>query len=341
MQKPKEVAPTKTIVDIASAQPDLDGPIDLDLVGLALATELYGRMALIREFEQGVNRLFLQGRIPGTIHLSLGQEACAVGGTAPLRLDDWITITHRGHGQALGKGLSARKLMAELFARETGCCRGRGGSMHIGDVSVGALPGIAIVGAAVPIAAGLGYAARQHNEDRVVVSFLGDGTLNEGDCHEGLNLAALWQLPVVYLCENNLYSISTSLPRQMRNTRILDRAIAYGMAGATVDGNNVCAVYRATLDAVDRARSGGGPTLIECLTYRQGGHKRDDPATYRPKEEVAMWLARDPLLRMRASLERANQAGAIDAAHAKAKATVEDAIDFADESPPAVSDPAL
>jgi TPP-dependent pyruvate/acetoin dehydrogenase alpha subunit len=324
--------------DVRPAEIDLDGPIDLSQVGVPLATELHARMSVIREFEQRINKLFLQGRIPGTIHLSLGQEACAVGATASLRTDDWITITHRGHGQALAKGVPARTLMAELFARETGCCRGRGGSMHIGDVTVGALPAIAIVGAAVPIAAGLAFAARQQGTDRVVVSFFGDGTLNEGECHEGLNLAALWQLPVVYLCENNLYSISTPLSRQMRNTRILDRAAAYGMAGVTVDGNNVVAVYQAVVEAVERARAGGGPTLVECLTYRQGGHKRDDPATYRPKEEVATWLARDPLHRLRRALEGAGLGSAVEAAHATAQSTIDDAVEFAEQSPPARPD---
>jgi acetoin:2,6-dichlorophenolindophenol oxidoreductase subunit alpha len=319
--------------DVQPSEIDLDGPIDLGQVGLELATELHGRMSLVREFEQRINKLFLQGRIPGTIHLSLGQEACAVGATAPLRTDDWITITHRGHGQALAKGVPARRLMAELFARETGCCRGRGGSMHIGDVAVGALPAIAIVGAAVPIAAGLAFAARQQGSDRVVVSFFGDGTLNEGDAHEGLNLAALWQLPVVYLCENNLYSISTPLSRQMRNTRILDRAVAYGMAGVVVDGNNVIAVYQAVTEAVERAREGGGPTLVECLTYRQGGHKRDDPATYRPKDEVATWLARDPLHRLRRAFETAGLGSVVEAAQAEAQSLIDDAVEFAEQSP--------
>jgi TPP-dependent pyruvate/acetoin dehydrogenase alpha subunit len=319
--------------DTRPAGVDLDGPIDLTQLGVPLVIELHARMSLIREFEQRINKLFLQGRIPGTIHLSLGQEACAVGATAPLRTDDWITITHRGHGQALAKGVPARTLMAELFARETGCCRGRGGSMHIGDVSVGALPAIAIVGAAVPIAAGLAFAGRQQGGDRVVVSFFGDGTLNEGDAHEGLNLAALWQLPVVYLCENNLYSISTPLSRQMRNTRILDRAAAYGMDGVTVDGNNVIAVYQAVDEAVERARAGGGPTLVECLTYRQGGHKRDDPATYRPKDEVATWMARDPLHRLRRALEQAGLRSAVEAAQGTAQSTIDDAVAFAEQSP--------
>jgi TPP-dependent pyruvate/acetoin dehydrogenase alpha subunit len=314
-------------------EPDLDVAVDLSTVDPATAIELFARMALIREFETRVNRLFLQGRIPGTIHLSLGQEACAVGATAALRRDDWITITHRGHGQALAKGVSPRAMMAELFARETGCCRGRGGSLHVGDVSVGALPAIAIVGASVPIAAGLAFAFRERGEDRVALCFLGDGAMTEGDTHEGLNLAALWQLPVVYVCENNLYSVSTPVERQMRMTRLSDRAAAYGMTAGRVDGNDVVAVRAATLEAVQRARAGGGPSFVECLTYRQGGHKRDDPGTYRPRDEVEQWLRRDPLDRVRAALEALGRGeDAVDAERRAAEA-IDDAVEFAERSP--------
>lgn len=299
------------------------------------AIQLYGRMVLIREFEQRVNRLFLQGRIPGTIHLSLGQEACAVGGTASLRPTDWITLTHRGHGQALAKGVSPRSLMAELFARETGCCRGMGGSLHVGDWSVGALPAIAIVGASIPIATGLAYAARAQGEDRVVVCFTGDGALTEGDAHEGFNLATLWQVPVVFVCENNLYSISTRIDRQARVTSVVERVRAYDLPAVAVDGNNVLAVDAAVTAAVERARNGRGPSLVECLTYRQGGHKRDDPATYRPKEEVARWLARDPIARLRRALDEHGLGSAAMEREAAARATIDDAVAFAEASPPA------
>lgn len=319
-------------------QIDLDAPIRLDGFPTPVALDLYGRMTLIREFEQRVSRLFLQGKIPGTIHLSLGQEACAVGACAALRASDWITITHRGHGQALAKGVTPRRLMAELFARETGCCRGRGGSIHVGDVGVGALTAIGIVGASVPIAAGLAFASKQRREDRVVVSFMGDGTVTEGDAHEGFNLAKLWELPVVYLCENNLYSISTRIERQMSVTLIAARMSAYGMPAVTVDGNDVFAVHRAVEDAVAVARSGGGPTLVECLTYRQGGHKRDDPATYRPAEEVATWLSRDPVNRLRAALDLAGLPAQAAAREVAAIASVDDAVAFAESSPLAVPD---
>lgn len=315
--------------------PDLDREIAIAEGDRTRAVELYARMALIREFESRVNRLFLQGRIPGTIHLSHGQEACAVGGTAPLRVTDWATLTHRGHGQALAKGVSARSLMAELYARETGCCRGMGGSLHVGDWSVGALPAIGIVGASIPIAAGLAYAAREEGEGRVVACFTGDGAMTEGDSHEGYNLATLWKVPVVYVCENNLYSISTRVDRQASVTSIAERVAAYALPAVTVDGNNVLAVADAVGAAVERARSGEGPSLVECLTYRQGGHKRDDPATYRPRDEVERWLARDPLVRMRRALIAAGLSGEADAADRDAVAALDDAVSFAEASPPA------
>lgn len=313
----------------------LDAPIDLGSVEQSEAVELYRRMRLIREFEGTVNRLFLQGRIPGTIHLSHGQEACAVGGCAPLRPDDRITLTHRGHGQALAKGVPARSLMAELFARETGCCRGMGGSLHVGDWSLGALPAIGIVGASIPISAGLAFAARYAREDRVTVCFTGDGATTEGDAHEGYNLATLWQLPVVYVCENNLYSISTRVDRQARVTSVAERVRAYDLRASVVDGNDVLAVRDAVAGAVARARAGEGPELVECLTYRQGGHKRDDPATYRPREEVEQWLRRDPVLRMRAALEARGLAAEADAAETAVRAELDEAVAFAEASPPA------
>lgn len=314
----------------------LDAPIDLDTSNYEPACAYFSRMALIREFENRVNKLFLQGLIPGTIHLSQGQEACAVGATASLDERDRVTITHRGHGQALAKGVSPRALMAELFARDTGCCRGLGGSLHIGDWSIGALPAIAIVGASVPIAAGLALAARELHEDRVVVCFTGDGAIPEGDTHEGLNIAALWQLPVIYLCENNLYSVSTRLDRQARIVSVAQRVSCYGIRTSTVDGNNVMEVASCVAEAVGRARRGEGPSFVECVTYRQGGHKRDDPATYRPREEVDRWLTRDPLLRLRQALDAAGLAHIADEALKSARLEVDDAVRFAEQSPPAI-----
>jgi TPP-dependent pyruvate/acetoin dehydrogenase alpha subunit len=312
---------------------DLDGPLALnaedDVDG---ALRLYAAMTLIREFETRVLQVFLGGQIAGTIHLSNGQEATAVGAVAALRPDDWITLTHRGHGQALAKGVSPRALLAELYGQERGCCGGHGGSMHVGDAAVRALIGNGVVGAALPIAAGLAYAERERGRGGVVVCFFGEAGMTEGDAHEALNLAALWRLPVVYLCENNLYAISTPLDQQM-TVSPHEQAAAYGMPGVAVDGNNVLAVRDAVHAAAERARSGEGPTLVECLTYRQGGHKRDDPATYRPPEEVSRWLRRDPVARLRDALERAGRGEDAAAADLAAAAALDDAIAWCEEDP--------
>ncbi|MEM8533314.1 MAG: thiamine pyrophosphate-dependent dehydrogenase E1 component subunit alpha [Chloroflexota bacterium] len=267
---------------------------------------MYQRMRLIREFELRANRLFREGKIPGTIHLSHGQEAVVVGTCATLEAHDFITLTHRGHGQALAKGVNSRTLMAELFGKATGCCRGKGGSLHVGDVSVGALPGIAIVGASVPIAVGMAFAFKRQKLTRVVVCFHGDGATNEGDWHEALNLAAVWQLPVVFVCENNFYGVTTRFDEASRATDIAQRAQAYGLSSQAVYGNDPLIVYEAVLAAVNRARESHTPSFIECLTYRQGGHKRDDPGTYRPRDEVARWLARDPVERFKDRLVSSN-----------------------------------
>ena len=283
---------------------DLDALIDLSPITSERAVELYAQMALIREFESRVNSLFLQGRIPGTIHLSHGQEACAVGGCASLRPSDPVTITHRGHGQALAKGTSARSLMAELYARETGCCRGMGGSLHVGDWEVGALPGISIVGASIPISAGLAFAARHLGEDKVSLCFTGDGATTEGDAHEGYNLASLWQLPVVYVCENNLYAMSAASGSFVAGGSIARRAEAYGMPHATIDGNDVECVESHAAKFIAAARRGDGPALLECLTYRQLGHSKSDRRSYRTRDEEAEWAARDPIALHRKRLIR-------------------------------------
>jgi TPP-dependent pyruvate/acetoin dehydrogenase alpha subunit len=272
---------------------------DLSAYSGELLAEAYRRMILVRTFEDLANELFLKGLMPGTIHLSHGQEATVVGTCLALRAEDVITLTHRGHGQALAKGVSPESLMAELFGKEDGCCRGRGGSLHVGDVGVGALPAIAVVGAAAPIATGIAFAFESRGEARIVCTFFGDGAANKGELHEAMNLAALWALPVVFLCENNLYAVSTHQSDSMLVERVAERAAGYGMPGVTVDGNDPLEVYEAVREAARRARSGGGPTLVECLTYRQGGHKRDDAATYREREEVDAWLANDPVTTFR------------------------------------------
>jgi len=297
----------------------------------SLLREMYKRMVLIRQFELKVNELFLQGIMPGTIHLSLGQEASAVGACLALETDDVITLTHRGHGQALAKGVSPAALMAELFGKETGCCQGKGGSLHVGDMSVGALPAIAIVGASSPIAAGMAFAFKRRNTRRVALNFFGEGTANKGDWHEALNLAAVWKLPVVFLCENNLYGVSTHISEVMSIEYVADRASAYGMPGSTIYGNDPIIVYDAVKAAAERARSGGGPALIECLTYRRGGHKRDDPATYRPQAEVEAWFKTDPVPAFRERLlgDGRFSASALEGLDTAVMSTIEAAVGFA------------
>jgi acetoin:2,6-dichlorophenolindophenol oxidoreductase subunit alpha len=300
-----------------------------------LLAGIYRRMLLIRNFELRVNDLFLRGLMPGTIHLSHGQEATSVGACVALETHDVVTLTHRGHGQALAKGVTAKALMAELFGKATGCCQGKGGSLHVGDLSVGALPAIAIVGASSPIAAGMAFAFKRHGTAQVVCNFFGEGTANKGDWHEALNLAAIWSLPVIFLCENNLYGVSTHVSDVMRVDYVAERAAAYGMPGCTVYGNDPLAVYEQVRQAADRARRGEGPTLVECLTYRRGGHKRDDPATYRPQAEVDAWLAQDPLPAFRERLlgdSRFDDAQ-LTAWEAEVEADLDDAVRFAQDSP--------
>ncbi|MCO6452790.1 MAG: thiamine pyrophosphate-dependent dehydrogenase E1 component subunit alpha [Caldilineales bacterium] len=298
-------------------------------------TAMYRQMLLIRRFEERCNQLYMRGEIPSTLHLYVGQEAVATGVCAHLRTDDYITSTHRPHGHALAKGVSARSIMAELYAKSTGCCKAKGGSMHVGDMDVGMLPAIAIVGGGIPIAAGLALGFKRKGSDRVAACFFGEGAANEGAFHEGLNMAAIWDLPVIYVCENNLYAASTPVGVTFKIENIADRVAAYGMAGEVVDGNDVLAVYEAMGRAVARARAGEGPTLLECKTYRQVGHSRSDPLTYRTKEEEKWWKERDPIERLGERLLAegvTNQAG-LDAIEADVTAEVDDAVAFAKASP--------
>jgi TPP-dependent pyruvate/acetoin dehydrogenase alpha subunit len=256
---------------------------------------LYERMMTIRQFEEGIKLLFLEGIMPGTIHQCQGQEATAVGVCAALRLNDFITSTFRAHGHALAKGLSMQELLNELFGATTGCCKGKGGSMHVGNMAKGMIPGIAIVGGGIPVAAGLALAFKMQKTDRVAACFFGDGAVAEGAFHEGVNMAAIWKLPVVFVCENNLYGASTHISKVMRDTNIARRATNYGIRGQQVDGNDVLAVYEAAKAAVDQCRAAHGPVLLELLTYRRTGHSRRDPAHYQPKDEREAWLAKDPI----------------------------------------------
>ncbi|MDG3007723.1 alpha-ketoacid dehydrogenase subunit alpha/beta [Paludisphaera mucosa] len=256
---------------------------------------MYERMVLIREFEEGVKFLFLEGSMPGTIHQCQGQEATAVGVCSALRPDDFITSTFRGHGHALAKGLTVEELLFELYGAATGCCRGKGGSMHVGNMDRGMVPGIAIVGGGIPLAAGMALAFKMRAEPHVVACFFGDGAVAEGAFHEGVNLAAIWDLPVVFVCENNLYGASTRIDQVMRAKTVAERAASYGIRGETVDGNDVLAVYEATLRAAEECRAGSGPVLLELLTYRRTGHSRRDACAYQPKDERDAWFQQDPL----------------------------------------------
>lgn len=257
--------------------------------------ELYERMVLIREFEEQVKFLFLSGSMPGTIHQYQGQEAAAVGVCAALAPDDHITSTHRPHGHALAKGLTPREILAELFGKHTGCCQGKGGSMHIGNMSKGMPPAIAIVAGGIPLATGMALALKMQKRPQVVACFFGDGATSEGAFHEGVNMGAIWNLPVIYACENNLYGASTHLHKVTRMNSIAGRASGYGIPCRTVDGNNVLAVYEAARQAAAECRAGQGPVLLELLTYRTTGHSRRDPCLYQPKEERQAWAQRDPI----------------------------------------------
>lgn len=260
---------------------------------------LYERMVTIRQFEERVKLLFLEGQMPGTIHQSQGQEACAVGVCSALAAGDMITSTHRPHGHALAKGLSPEEMLLELFGKATGCCKGKGGSMHIGNMQKGMVPAIAIVGGGIPLAAGMALAFKMRQQPQVVACFFGEGATNEGAFHEGLNLASIWSLPVIYVCENNLYGASTAISKVTRVERVSRRAESYGILGQSVDGNNVLAVYEAASHAAEVCRRGAGPVLLELLTYRRTGHSRRDPCHYQPKDEQEYWFQRDPFVLFR------------------------------------------
>jgi pyruvate dehydrogenase E1 component alpha subunit len=297
--------------------------------------EMHQKMLTIRFFEEKVFELYGQNLVPGTIHLYAGEEAVAVGVCANLRRDDYITSTHRGHGHCIAKGARLDKTMAEILGRRTGYCKGKGGSMHIADFSIGMLGATAVVGAGIPIAAGAGLSIRLRGTDQVVACFFGDGASNQGTFHEAVNLAAVWHLPVLFICENNLYAMGTSQSRVMLVENVADRAVAYGIPGVVVDGNDVLAVYEATRVAVERARRGEGPTLIECKTYRQKGHSRFDPATYRPKNEVEKWLGKDPIATFQTKLLKTGvlKQSEIEKLRQETKIAVDEATKFAIESP--------
>lgn len=286
--------------------------------------ERYRRMLEIRAFEDCIQRLFLDGHVDGTTHTCQGQEAVAVGIAAAVRPTDWVACTYRGHGHALALGLDPVSAMAEILGRTAGCTGGLGGSMHMSNRDIGLLPTFAIVGAGVPIAAGAGLSAQVRGTDEIGVGIFGDGAANIGAFHEGLNLAAIWNLPVVFVIENNVYGEYSRFDRTTPIEDLADRAASYGIPGAVVDGQDVDAVEHATRGAAGRARGGDGPSLIEMKTYRYAGHSRSDQALYRPPGELDAWKARDPIQIMRAKLiqEEAASPDELEAMVAHAEETI-------------------
>ena len=256
---------------------------------------IFKMMVRIRTFEERVSAEFKAGHIPGFVHLYIGEEAIAAGACADLRPDDYITSTHRGHGHLIAKGGKTDRMMAELYGKRTGYCKGKGGSMHIADVEIGMLGANGIVASGLPIATGAALAAKKRGTEQVVICFFGDGATNNARFHEAINMASAWKLPVVYVIENNEYGQSTRTSTVMNIDSISSRAAAYGITGLSLDGNDVLAVYEAVGKAVDRARKGEGPTLIECHTYRWHGHTEGDPQAYRTKDEVEEWKQKDPI----------------------------------------------
>lgn len=289
--------------------PQTTSPLDRRFA-LADKLERHRRMIEIRLFEDAVKEIFFEGLIPGTTHTAQGQEAVAVGIASVLRPTDTVACTYRGHHHALALGMTPDVVLGEIMGKETGCISGMGGSMHLSSKELGLLPTMAVIGAGIPIAAGAALTAQTLGTDDVAVGIFGDGTVNIGAFHEGLNLAALWTLPVVFICENNLYGEYSPLAATTAGSPdLVGRVAPYGMPAEIVDGQDVEAVASAVQTAVDRARTGGGPTFLEMKTYRYSGHSRTDPATYRPAGELDAWLARDPIL---IAERRLCAAGALD-----------------------------
>ncbi|HKH76342.1 MAG TPA: thiamine pyrophosphate-dependent dehydrogenase E1 component subunit alpha [Rubrobacteraceae bacterium] len=297
--------------------------------------DLLRQMLLSRHFDEKVNDLYAEGKVHGTAHFYVGQESVAVGAIAALKEGDVITSTHRGHGHAIAFGLDVDRMAAELLGQATGYCHGKGGSMHIADVTVGMLGANGIVGGSMGIVCGAAWAFKRRGQDNAAICFFGEGAANEGIFHEALNIAAIWKLPVVFLCENNQYGMSMSVERATAIENISDRAAAYGMPGVTVAGTELDEVYKATLEALERARAGEGPTLLEAITYRYLGHSKSDANLYRTREEIQTWRKQDPIQRFAAVLEgegvlQENEWQRLDE---EAKQRIEEAFEKASKEP--------
>jgi len=304
-----------------------------------LLVGMYRTMRTIRRFEERIKELFFMGEIPGFVHASIGEEAVPTGVCSALDPSDRITSNHRGHGHLIAKGGKLRPMMAELFGRRTGYCKGKGGSMHVVDLSIGILGANGIVGAGIPIATGSALASQLTGKNEVSVAFFGDGAANEGTFHESANLAAVWKLPVIFVCENNAYAEWTPISEASAVSDIAIRGQAYGMPGIAVDGNDVCAVYRAAREAAARARAGLGPTLLECKTYRWEGHVVGEEAMlagkeYRSAEDLAQWKLKCPIERLATALKEAGAATAQELAEidSRVEGELEDAVTYARQS---------
>ncbi|HQV68367.1 MAG TPA: thiamine pyrophosphate-dependent dehydrogenase E1 component subunit alpha [Thermoflexales bacterium] len=289
-------------------------------------------MMLIRAFEQRAEELFALGKVHGTMHLSIGQEATAVGVSNALREGDYLLNTHRGHGHCLAwQGSDVNLMMAEFMGREAGYCRGRGGSMHIANVATNNLGANGIVGGGLPLAVGVGLSIKLRKTDQVCAVIFGDGASNEGAFHESMNMASIWKLPIIYVCENNQYAMSMAIKKSANVARISDRAVAYNVRGITVDGNEVAAVYDAIAEAAADCRAGRGPVLVECQTYRWRGHSKSDRQLYRTREELAEWQGRDPIPRYAKELGWSD--AQVEDARAEANKRIDAAVAFAEASP--------
>ena len=301
-------------------------------LGMPRAREMLLRMALIRNFEEKAEELYALGRVHGTMHLSIGQEASAVGAANAMRPGDYLLNHHRGHGQCLAWFDSdVNAMMAEFMGKETGYCRGRGGSMHIANVQANNLGANGIVGGGLPISVGVGLSIKMRKTDQVCLIAFGDGATNEGAFHESLNMASIWHLPVIYLCENNQYAMSMPYTKALNIEHISQRAAGYGIPGVTIDGNDVLAVYRAVKAAAETARAGQGPTLIESVTYRWRGHSKSDKQAYRTRDEVKHWQQQDPILRFAAGLGLSE--AELDDVRQQAVQRIAEAVAFAEASP--------
>lgn len=307
-------------------------------IGKEILLDMYTRMLTIRRFEERMLEQMMAGALPGGVHTYIGEEAVGVGVCANLRTEDRITSTHRGHGHIIAKGGDVKKMMAELFGKRTGYCKGKGGSMHIADFSLGILGANGIVGGGLPIAAGSALASQLRGDDQVTVCFFGDGAANQGTFHEAVNLSAVWKLPVIYICENNLYAVTTPVAKSISIEDVADRGASYGIPGMAIDGQDIMAVYEATAEAVKRAREGDGPSLIECKTYRFMGHmggKEVFEGSYRTEEEVEEWKKRDPITMFEADLLKMGVLTKEDAdgIDKQINAEMDEAVAFAEQSP--------